>query len=75
MLALVIIGFTCLTVVAPGLALHHLLIHYEQPPPDGIPELCLLQPKDVCASHCTHETWVVAALVLGVVLIACGALY
>ena len=29
MLALIVLVFTCLTVIAPGLALHHLLIYYE----------------------------------------------
>lgn len=42
------------------LALDHLYRHHQAPPPDGIPYLCLLQPKDFCACHCTHENWITA---------------
>ena len=49
-----------LAVCAYLLALHHLYIHQKDPPPDGIEDLCLLQPKDFCACHCTHENWILA---------------
>ena len=74
MFALVVVGLVLAAIIAPALALHHRRIHKDMPPTDGIPELCFLQPSDVCASHCTHENWILAALVLAVVLITAGTL-
>ena len=74
MFALVVVGFVLAAIIAPALALHHRRIHKDMPPADGIPELCFLQPSDVCATHCTHENWILAALILAVVFITAGTL-
>ena len=61
-------------VAAPFLAFHHLYVHWKAPPEDGLVDYCLLQPKDVCAGHMTHENWIVATIIVGFVLIISGAL-
>ena len=73
MLVLVVLGLICLGIVTPALALHHQHIHSKAPPPDGIPEMCLLQPKDFCVGHCTHENWIVGSVTAGLVLLICSA--
>ena len=74
MIALIIIGLVHIAIIAPLLALHHRHIHLTIPPADGIPELCFLQPNDVCATRCTHENWILASLALAAIMIISGAL-
>ena len=61
-------------VLAPFLAFHHLFIHWKNPPDDGMRDWCLLQKKDFCADHCTHESWLLLVMVVGITLIISSAL-
>ena len=70
LLALAVLAFA----IAAALAAHHACIHSAQPPADGIPSMCLLQPDDVCAYRCTHETWIALCVVVGVTLTICSLL-
>ena len=63
-----------LAVLAFILALHHWYIHCNNPPPDGIVNLCLLQPKDFCACHCTHENWILVLLIVSGILLVLSCL-
>ena len=74
MLSLIIIGILLIAIIAPALAIHHHIIHKDMPPSDGIPQLCFLQPSDVCADHCTHENWIILAILLAILFITLGLL-
>ena len=60
-------------IVAFLLAVHHDIIHRDEPPADGIEGCFWLQPSDVCAPRHTHETWIVGFLLLGIVFLVVAA--
>ena len=69
---LLAISIICFVIVFI-LSVHHLLIHANSPPPDGLTGLCLLQPKDFGASRCTHENWIMLFVLAGCILLVCSA--